>query len=246
MGRHPLMADPLRKYFHNILGFRPRHMDLYHIALTHKSKSGDIHGHKVNNERLEYLGDSVLGTVVAEYLYRRYPYQGEGFLTEMRSKIVSRASLNQLAQKIGLLEQIDYDRGQSGAFKSLGGNAFEALIGAIYLDRGYRVTRRIIIRHIMTQHMDIDQIEHQGWNYKGKLIDWGQRTGRKVSFQVERVIQPTRHSPKQYEVRVSLGGKPYESGIDATIKSAEQLAAEKTYLRLQEDLKKRERVTSNK
>jgi ribonuclease-3 len=107
-------------------------------------------GWRVNNERLEYLGDAVLSAVVAEFLYKKYPHQGEGFLTEMRSKLVSRANLNKLAQKIGLSQLIQYNRESHGVFKSIDGDAFEALVGAIYLEKGYRFTRRVIIKKIMS------------------------------------------------------------------------------------------------
>lgn len=225
----------IRRYIRRTLGFLPLRVSLYRTALIHKSHStDDLKGHKINNERLEYLGDSVLGTVVAEYLYHRYPYKGEGYLTEMRSKIVGRASLNRLATQMGLEELIDVERTKAFTFKSLGGNTFEALIGAIYLDRGYRFTRRIIRRRILEKYMDMSAVEKQGWNYKGKLIDWGQRNKTKISFRVERILQPTKETPKQYEVRVFVGSRPGETAIDNTIKAAEQHAAEKTYLKMQE------------
>lgn len=225
----------IRRYIRRTLGFFPLRVSLYRTALIHKSHStDDLKGHKINNERLEYLGDSVLGTVVAEYLYHRYPYKGEGYLTEMRSKIVGRASLNRLATQMGLEELIDVERTKAFTFKSLGGNTFEALVGAIYLDRGYRFTRRIIRCRILEKYMDMSAVEKQGWNYKGKLIDWGQRNKTKISFRVERILQPTKETPKQYEVRVFVGSRPGETAIDNTIKAAEQHAAEKTYLKMQE------------
>lgn len=220
-------------FFRNTLGFTPRRVDLYRVAFTHKSMSQNAgHGHLVNNERLEYLGDAVLSTIVAEFLYRKYPYQGEGFLTEMRSKMVSRNTLNMLSRKLGLLDLVHYDRSQQGVFKSMGGNTFESLVGAIYLERGYDFTRRVIEQRIINLHMDIDELEHTGWNYKGKLIDWGQKHSKKISFEIVRVIQPTRHDRKQYEVRVLVGGEAAETGIDYTIKAAEQLAAENTFKKL--------------
>lgn len=235
--RHISPADrPIVDFCRVNFGFTPRKLELYRIALTHKSKSTEDHGHRVNNERLEYLGDAVLSTIIAEYLYRRYPYQGEGFLTEMRSKIVSRASLNKLAKEIGLTDLVDYNRMQQGVFKSLGGDTFEALMGAIYLEHGYRFTKRLILHHVVEQHMDIDAIEHTGWNYKGKIIDWGQKNGKKISFETVRVIHNGKHQSKQYECRVLINGKPGESGIDTTIKAAEQLAAEKTYKKFVEAL----------
>ncbi len=216
-------------FFRNVLGFTPRRTELYRIALTHSSSSQFDHGHRINNERLEYLGDAVLGSVVAEYLYKKYPFKGEGFLTEMRSKIVSRKSLGNLARKMGLTDMVDHQKGQNGAFKSMGGDAFEALIGAIYLEKGYRFTRRLIIDRLLCTYVDIDQLADTDWNFKGKLIDWGQKNRKKVSFEVVRTFVHDREGRREYECRVNIDGKPQMSAIGYTIKSAEQMAAEKTY-----------------
>ena len=217
------------RFFKNVLGFTPRHTELYHVALTHSSSSDDEHGHPINNERLEYLGDAVLGSIVAEYLYRKYPMKGEGFLTEMRSKIVSRKSLGNLARKIGLPELVAHQRGQEGAFKSLGGDAFEALIGAIYLEKGFRFTRHLIVDKLLCTYLDVDALANTDWNYKGKLIDWGQKNRKKVSFEVVRSFVRDREGRREYECLVKVDGQPQQTAIDYTIKAAEQLAAEKTY-----------------
>ena len=217
------------RFFRNVFGFVPKRTELYHIALTHSSSSTVEHGHRINNERLEYLGDAILGAIVAEYLYRKYPLKGEGFLTEMRSKIVSRKSLGGIARHIGLPELVEHQRGQQGAFKSLGGDAFEALIGAVYLEKGYRFTRRFIIDKLICTYLDIDQIEATDWNFKGKLIDWGQKNRKKVTFEIVRTLNRDREGRREYECRVNIGGQPQQSAIGYTIKSAEQLAAEKTY-----------------
>lgn len=217
------------RFFKNVLGFTPRHTELYHVALTHSSSSAVEHGHRINNERLEYLGDAVLGSIVAEYLYRKYPMKGEGFLTEMRSKIVSRKSLGNLARKIGLPELVAHQRGQEGAFKSLGGDAFEALIGAIYLEKGFRFTRHLIVDKLLCTYLDVDALANTDWNYKGKLIDWGQKNRKKVSFEVVRSFVRDREGRREYECLVKVDGQPQQTAIDYTIKAAEQLAAEKTY-----------------
>ncbi len=216
-------------FFKNVLGFTPRHAELYHIALTHRSSSSIDHGHRVNNERLEYLGDAMLGAIVAEYLYKKYPLKGEGFLTEMRSKIVSRKSLGGLARKLGLTELVEHQKGQDGAFKSMGGDAFEALIGAIYLEKGFRFTRHLIIDKLLCTYLDIDALATTDWNYKGKLIDWGQKNKKKVTFEIVRSMVRDREGRREYECRVNIDGQPQQSAIEYTIKAAEQLAAEKTY-----------------
>lgn len=217
------------RFFKNVLGFRPRRTELYHIALTHSSSSAVEHGYRINNERLEYLGDAVLGSIVAEYLYKKYPMKGEGFLTEMRSKIVSRKSLGSLARKIGLPELVEHQRGHEGAFKSLGGDAFEALMGAIYLEKGFRFTRHLIIDKLLCTYLDIDTLATTDWNYKGKLIDWGQKNKKKVTFEIVRSFVRGHEGRREYECRVNIDGEPQLSAIEYTIKAAEQLAAEKTY-----------------
>ena len=225
-------------FFKNILGFTPRRTDIYQIAFIHKSKSVEfLKGRRINNERLEYLGDAVLSAIVADYLYKKYPYEGEGFLTIMRSKIVSRANLNKLAHKIGLTKLIQYNKEQQGIFKSIEGDAFEALVGAIYMEKGYNFTRKIIIDRVIRFHLDVDALSQQDWNYKSKLIDWGQKEKRKVSFEVVRTIFQGKQnaSRKEYEVQVLLDGEPAEKAIEFSIKAAEQLAAEKTYKKLVEN-----------
>ncbi len=221
-------------FFKNVLGYVPRHTELYHAAFIHRSVMAVHEGHRVNNERLEYLGDAMLGSIVAEFLYKKYPLRGEGFLTEMRSKIVSRKSLGNIARKIGLVELIEHQRG-GGVFKSMGGDAFEALIGAIYLDRGYRFTRRIVINRILGMYLDVDAVAQTEWNYKSKMIDWGQKNHKKVSFTVVRSFVRDHSGRREYECAVLIDGQQQQSAIEYTIKAAEQLAAEKTYKALQAD-----------
>ncbi len=228
-GRKKDYSPEFYAFFKNVLGFRPHHAELYHIAFIHRSNSTTVKGHRVNNERLEYLGDAVLSAAVADFLYRKYPFQGEGFLTEMRSKIVSRASLNRLANKIGMPELVEHQKGSRGSFKSIGGDAFEALVGAIYLEKGYKFTRRIIIDRILCTYIDIDTVINTEWNFKSKMIDWGQKNHKKISFEVVNTAQGSRSRRREYECQVLIDGEPQMSAIDYSIKAAEQLAAEKTY-----------------
>lgn len=222
-------SKEFNSFFKNILGYVPRRTELYHVAFTHRSLSTSHNGHRINNERLEYLGDAVLSAVVADYLYRKYPYQGEGFLTELRSKIVSRASLNQLSRKIGLFDLIAYQRDQSGGFKSIGGDAFEALVGAMYIDKGYRFVSRILVDRILCTYLDVESMAAMDWNFKSKLIDWGQKNHKKITFEVVRTFVQGHASRRQYESRVSIDGVAQKSAVEFSIKAAEQLAAEKTY-----------------
>ena len=216
----------LYKAVKNILGFYPGNIFLYRLAFRHKSASRIVGSIKSNNERLEYLGDSVISTAVAHYLFKRYPNQDEGFLTEMRSKMVSRATLNKVAAKMGLHELLNIDS-KSGGFKSVDGNALEALMGAVFLDKGYRFTEKIILRRIIAVHIDMDEIERRDWNYKSKLIDWGQKERCKVHFQVQGTL--LQKGKKLYRVAAMVNGQAWGEGMDQSIKAAEQIAAENAY-----------------
>ncbi|MFZ4412775.1 MAG: ribonuclease III [Bacteroidales bacterium] len=215
----------------NILGFYPGNIFIYKLAFLHKSASQESRkGMKLSNERLEYLGDTILSTVVADFLFKKYPYNDEGFLTELRSKIVSRANLNKLSKKMGLHLLIQRDNESNNLYRSIEGDTFEALIGAIYLDKGFNFTYRVIIHRIIQVHLDIDELEHKQWNFKSKLIDWTQRERKTVGFNVVGVIGSG--YTKQYKVDLTVDGETVASGQDYSIKAAEQLAAEKAYLML--------------
>lgn len=214
----------------NLLGFVPGNLYLYHLAFRHKSVAPALHkaGAKSSNERLEFLGDAILGSVVAELLFKKYPYRGEGFLTEMRSKIVSRSHLNQLSKKLGIDELIQYDsrmihfQSKQG---SLLGDAFEALIGAIFLDKGYEFTRNFIIKRIIRPHVDIQVLEETETNFKSRLIEWCQQTGKEVAFVQSENSEGD--SAKMFTVDALINGQVYGTGKDYSKKSAEKLAAEK-------------------
>ena len=224
----------IKAFLKNILGCKPGNILLYKIALIHKSCSHkDSKGNKINNERLEYLGDTVLSTVVGDFLFKKYPLQGEGFLTEMRSKIVSRASLNALSKKMGLTDIIEYNKGGNANFISMGGDAFEAIVGALYLDKGYKTTYNILVKRVLAIFLDVEKIESTGWNYKSKIIDWGQKTKRKISFEVSELTELK--GRKQYRAEVVIDGIHQQSAIAYSIRSAEQLAAEKTFKKLIEE-----------
>ncbi len=222
----------LYQSINNILGFYPGNIFLYKLAFLHKSASQDTKkGVKVSNERLEYLGDTILSTIVADFLFKKYPFNDEGFLTEMRSKIVSRANLNKLSQKIGLNHLIQKDKESNNHYRSIEGDTFEALIGAVYLDKGFDFTYRVVIKRIIQVHMDIDELQHKEWNYKSKLIDWGQKEKKPVGFNVVEVVGSG--YMKQYIVEVLIENVAVAKGQDYSIKSAEQQAAENAYKQLQ-------------
>ncbi len=218
----------MRQAIKNIFGFYPGNIFLNKQAFRHKSASlQHKSGSRINNERLEYLGDAVLSLVVADYLFRRFPFESEGFLTEMRSKIVSRASLNKLSEKLGLKSFMHFSHADVRQMKSVGGDAFEAFIGALYLDRGYAFAKKIIIRQILEVHFDLDQLEQAEISYKSKMIEWAQKTKSDFRFQV--LNEKTIKNRKQFKVGVFIKDKMIAEAYDYTIKGAENLAAEKAW-----------------
>ena len=224
-----LSADrKLSQSIKNIFGFIPGNIFLYQLAFRHRSAANKtINGYKLSNERLEYLGDAILSAVVADFLFKKFPYKNEGFLTEMRSRIVSRASLNKLSQKMGLDLLVNLNGDGKSQFRSASGDAFEAIIGAIYLDKGFRFTQNIVIKRIINIHIDIDNLQKSEFNFKSKLLEWGQKEKRNIEFVV--AAELGEGYKKQYLVEVHLDGENISKAMDYSIKGAEQLAAEKAW-----------------
>lgn len=218
-----------------ITGSRPINIKLYTLAMRHASAARKLkNGYLESNERLEYLGDAVLDTIVAEFLFKKYPYKDEGFLTDIRSRIVSRESLNQLARKLGLdaLIQIDNQR-HARMYKSMLGDAMEAFVGAVYLDRGYGFTRRFIVNKLLSTYLDLDEIVATDPNYKSQLIEWAQQQGKRVQF---KVIQSKKSSrERQFRVQVLVNNEPLARGAGYSKKKAEQDAARKAYEAIEND-----------
>src|SRR6202000_2463330 len=228
---YKLYISPNRKYIKvlkNLLGFVPGNLSLYRMAFRHKSVAPNVKkGVKNSNERLEFLGDAVLGSVVAEVLFKLYPYEDEGFLTELRSKIVNRVNLNQLARKLGFEQLIQYDNRMVNSARqgSLLGDAFEALIGAIYLDKGYDFTKHFLINHIIKSHIDIHKLEQTETNFKSKLIEWCQRNGKNIGFDLLNTLEG--ENTNLFTVQASVDGEVVGMGKEFSKKNAEKLAAEK-------------------
>lgn len=207
----------------NIFGFKPENIFLYDLAFRHKSASLEkIKGFKINNERLEYLGDAILSAVIADFLFKKFPNRDEGFLTEMRSRIVSRNNLNQLAEKLGLSKLIKFSSDHN-VYRSINGDTFEAFIGALYLDRGFKFTKKIVINRIIKYHVDMENLETHDQNFKSRLIEWAQKEKKSIKFIV--VNESGKGFKKQYEVAVHIEKLPIASGLDFSIKKAEQNAA---------------------
>ncbi len=216
----------------NIFGFYPGNINLYKLALRHKSATAKkINGLKINNERLEYLGDAILSAIVADYLFRRFPYKDEGFLTQMRSKIVSRSSLNKLSRKLGLQKLVVSADIQPIQPKSVGGDAFEAFIGAVFLDKGYNFAKNILLTRIIGVHFDVEQLVEEEVSYKSRIIEWSQKEKRDLQFKV--LKQVGEKNKRQYVVSVLIDNKTFATSQDYSIKGAERLAAEKAWQKVE-------------
>lgn len=215
-----------RRTLKNLLGFWPGNIRLYRKAFTHSSAanlSKDKETPKESYERLEFLGDAVLSSVIADYLFKRFPFKDEGFLTKMRSRIVSRQQLGKLAVKFGVDRLIVAESGLAGRSNSLNGDVFEALIGAIYIDKGYNFTAQFINENILRFHLDIDEIEANDHDYKSKLIEWAQKGRKELRFSL--VEETGAGQFKMYTIEIMIDGEPHGRSQHASKKRAEQEAA---------------------
>ncbi|UZR93182.1 ribonuclease III [Chondrinema litorale] len=211
-----------------IVGTTPLNVELYKLAMKHTSIAKvNEKGLKESNERLEYLGDAILGAVVAEYLFKKYPYKEEGFLTEIRSRIVNRESLNRLANKIGLSTLVEFDgkKKSSATHKSLFGDALEAFIGAVYLDKGFKFCKTFIIRKLIIPHYDLTEIIETTNNFKSTIIEWCQKYNRQINFSVIEEVG-AKHK-KQFKVKLTIDNEDVSEGFGLSKKKAEQDAARK-------------------
>ncbi len=212
-----------RRTLRNLLGFWPKHLPLYRKAFTHSSAANQSRDKKESYERLEFLGDAVLSAVIADYLFKKFPYKDEGFLTKMRSRIVSRQQLGKLAVKFGISEFVQAESGLAGRSNSINGDVFEALIGAIYLDKGYPFTAKYINETILRYHLDIDHIEATDHDFKSRLIEWAQKNRKELRFNL--VEENGSGQYKLYVIEVTVDGKPFGRSQHQSKKKAEQEAA---------------------
>jgi len=195
---------------------------LYKTALSHRSVK---EGTDENNERLEYLGDAILSGVVADYLFKRYPYKGEGFLTEMRSKMVNRQTLNDIAVKMGLKKITIYNK-NDGSLKvsQIFGNTLEALVGAIYVDKGFNPTKQWVLRHIIIPHMFIEDLETLEINHKNKLYGWANKNGKNLEF--ETLDERFENGRRLFTVGAVVDGELIAEGKAFNKKDASQIASQ--------------------
>jgi len=212
-----------------LVGFTPKNLNIFKLAFCHRSNHNLEFPKVQSNERLEYLGDSILSTIIAEYLFKKYPSQNEGFLTKMRAKIVKRKTLNIVARKMRLdvfLSQLN----QTEISNSMLGNALEALVGAVYLEKGYIYTRDFVTTSLLGEYLDLDKIEQWDDNYKSKLLEWAQKNDRDIQYRVVKKFKKNQRDC--FKIAVSLDRKSIGEAIDFNKKSAEQQASRQALLHL--------------
>ena len=211
---------------YEILGFYPHDISYYKMALMHKSiMHRNSKGKPVNNERLEFLGDAVLDAVVGDIVYQHFPGKREGFLTNTRSKLVQRDTLNKLAQEMGI-NQLVLSNGHSSSHNSyMGGNAFEALVGAIYLDRGYDACMKFMQKRILAKMINIDKVAYKEVNFKSKLIEWSQKNKMEVSFELIEQFLDEEYNP-MFHTEVRIEGISAGTGTGYSKKESQQNAAQ--------------------
>ncbi len=220
-----------------ILGFKPRNLDIYKKAFLHRSMNKkDKKGTPMNYERLEFLGDSMLGTIISKHLYSEVPGGDEGYLTKMRSKIVSRKHLNELGKDLQLIKYVESRIPKSHFGDNIHGNVFEALVGAIYLDRGYQYCEKFINDRVIEPYVDIEQLEGKVISYKSLIIEWCQKQKKTFDFNV---YEDTGNDVvKHFAVKLSIAGSLVAKARATSKKKAEEKASKRAYFALQDRMNK--------
>lgn len=220
--------------FYKILGFYPHNIEIYKQALLHKSSSVKTQGRLINNERLEFLGDAILDAVVADIVYKKFEGKREGFLTNTRSKIVQRETLNNIAINIGLDKLIKYSSKQSSHNSYMSGNAFEALVGAIYLDRGYKACMKFMEKRIIGQYINLEKISRKEVNFKSKLIEWSQKNKFEIEFRLVGQTSDESQNPI-FETQILVENISAGTGKGYSKKESQQEAAHATMTMIKKD-----------
>lgn len=235
--RIKLLSSPRKEFYlflKDLLGFYPSNLKLYDLAFIHKSASTyDSQGNMINNERLEFLGDAILGAIMADFLYNRFPQQDEGFLTKNRSKLVNRTFLTRLTFDMGLNLFIDSNTTNNIDKSHIYGDALEALIGAIYLDTDYQKTKYFVTKKILSQYVNMSEIEQKDTNFKSQLIEWSQKNKKEIKF--ETIEEPAKDKNKQprFISSIIVENKELGRGTGTSKKEAQQNAARETMKKLE-------------
>lgn len=218
-----------------VVNFSPRNINRYKKAFTHRSvQIIDSKGNPINYERLEFLGDSILGSVIAAYLYKKAPAGSEGYLTQMRSKIVSRKHLNELGKDLNLIRFVKSNIDQANVGDNIHGNIFEALIGAIYLDKGYNSCQKFIYQNVIVPYVDIAKLEGKITSYKGLIIEWCQKQKKKYKF--DTYEDSGNEAIKHFSVKISIDGEQVAKGRSTSKKKAEEQASKRVYYAFQKQI----------
>jgi len=220
-----------------ILGFRPKDLEIYQKAFVHRSvNKKDKAGNPINYERLEFLGDAMLGTIISKHLYNKVPGGDEGYLTKMRSKIVSREHLNELGKDLHLIDYVESKIPKSHFGDNIHGNVFEALVGAVYLDRGYKYCEKFIMERVVGPYVDIEQLEGKVISYKSLLIEWCQK--QKKSFHYDVYEDTGNDAVKHFAVKLTIANKVMAKARATSKKKAEERASKRAYFALQDQIGK--------
>lgn len=220
-----------------ILGFKPKDINIYTIAFTHRSMNKrDDNGNPINYERLEFIGDAMLSSIIATHLYNEVPFGNEGYLTKMRSKIVSREHLNELGKELNLIKYVESNIAKENFGDNIHGNLFEALIGAIYLDKGYKYCEKFINKKVIIPHVDIEKLEGKIISYKSLLIEWCQKEKKTFKYQV---YEDTGNDiVKHFSVKLYIDSKIVAKGRATSKKKAEEIASKRAFFVFQKRISK--------
>lgn len=221
------------KTLKTILGFKPANLSLYEQAFTHKSIVNESEKYEVSNERLEFLGDAILGAIAAEYFFNRFPFEEEGFLTKVRSKLVSRNFLNQLSVDIGLDTFLETSADINRS-KSIFGDAFEALIGAIYLDKGYKTCRKFVLEKVIIDYVDVDRLIEEETDFKSKLVEWVQKNKSQHEY---KITENNRGKFNTYTCELFINEQKQTIAEERSKKKAEQQAAKAFFSKMSDEHK---------
>ncbi|WP_033959402.1 ribonuclease III [Psychroserpens jangbogonensis] len=220
-----------------ILGYKPKNKELYIKAFTHRSLNlKDDDGNAVNYERLEFVGDAMLSAVIASYLFEKVPQGDEGYLTKMRSKVVSREHLNELGKELKLIDLVESKIPTSNFGNNIHGNLFESLVGAIFLDRGYKHCEKFIFKRVIKPHVDIETLEGKVISYKSLLIEWCQK--EKKSFDYNVYEDTGNDDLKHFSVKLSINDKVISKARATSKKKAEEKASRRAFFAFQKEISK--------